>query len=53
MPAVLLLHASTHGHTSKIAARVAAVLEDAGLDVDVRKAAAPTRTTRARATTTP
>jgi menaquinone-dependent protoporphyrinogen oxidase len=39
VPAVLLLHASTHGHTSKIAARVAAVLEAAGLDVDVRKAA--------------
>jgi menaquinone-dependent protoporphyrinogen oxidase len=39
VPAVLLLHASTHGHTSKIAARVAAVLEDAGLDVDVRTAA--------------
>ena len=34
---VLLLHASTHGHTSKIAARIAAVLEAEGLRVDVRR----------------
>jgi menaquinone-dependent protoporphyrinogen oxidase len=37
MPTVLLLHASTHGHTSKIAARVADVLEAEGIDVDLRK----------------
>ena len=37
MPTVLLLHASTHGHTSKIAARVANILEGEGLDVDLRK----------------
>jgi menaquinone-dependent protoporphyrinogen oxidase len=37
VPAVLLLHASTHGHTSKIAARIAGVLEAEGFRVDVRK----------------
>jgi menaquinone-dependent protoporphyrinogen oxidase len=39
VPTVLLLHASTHGHTSKIAARIANVLESEGLDVDLRTAA--------------
>ena len=38
MPSVLLLHASTHGHTSKIAARIATALERAGITVDLRKA---------------
>jgi menaquinone-dependent protoporphyrinogen oxidase len=37
MPTVLLLHASTHGHTSKIAARIADVLEAEALHVDLRK----------------
>ena len=38
MPTVLLLHASTHGHTSRIAARIADVLAAEGIRVDTRKA---------------
>jgi menaquinone-dependent protoporphyrinogen oxidase len=38
MTTVLLLHASTHGHTSRIAARIADVLAAEGLRVDARKA---------------
>src|SRR5688500_6976558 len=38
MASVLLLHASTHGHTSKIAARIANALEREGVTVDLRKA---------------
>jgi len=38
MPTVLLLHASTHGHTSRIAARIADVLAAEGIRVDARKA---------------
>jgi menaquinone-dependent protoporphyrinogen oxidase len=38
VPSVLLVYASTHGHTSKIAARIADILERDGVDVDVRKA---------------
>jgi menaquinone-dependent protoporphyrinogen oxidase len=34
MPRILLLYASTHGHTAKIAARIAATLEDDGATVD-------------------
>jgi menaquinone-dependent protoporphyrinogen oxidase len=37
MPTVLLLHASKHGHTSKIAARIADVLTAEGLHVELRK----------------
>ncbi len=40
MHTVLLLHASTHGHTAKIARRIADVLEREGLDVDLRRAGA-------------
>lgn len=36
MPAVLLLYASKHGHTAKIAHRIAQAMRDDGLDVDVR-----------------
>ena len=38
-PAVLVVYASTHGHTAKIAARVARVINDAGCRTDVRGAA--------------
>ena len=38
MPTVLLLHASTHGHTARIAQRVADVLEHDGVTVDLRRA---------------
>jgi len=37
MPSILLLYASTHGHTSKIAARIAAALEDDGASVDLHQ----------------
>jgi menaquinone-dependent protoporphyrinogen oxidase len=36
MPRILVLYASTHGHTAKIAARIAATLEDDGATVDLR-----------------
>jgi menaquinone-dependent protoporphyrinogen oxidase len=38
MPTVLLLHASTHGHTSRIAARIADVLAAEGIRVEARQA---------------
>jgi menaquinone-dependent protoporphyrinogen oxidase len=38
---VLLLFASTHGHTEKIATRIARGLEAAGADVDLRRADGP------------
>src|SRR5687768_14966374 len=38
MPSVLLLHASTHGHTRRIARRIANVLEAHGIRVDLRRA---------------
>jgi menaquinone-dependent protoporphyrinogen oxidase len=37
MPRILLLFASTHGHTAKIAARIAAALEDDGATVDLHQ----------------
>lgn len=37
MPRILLLYASTHGHTAKIAARIAATLEDDGASVDLQR----------------
>jgi menaquinone-dependent protoporphyrinogen oxidase len=37
MRRILLLYASTHGHTAKIAARIAAALEDDGATVDLRQ----------------
>jgi menaquinone-dependent protoporphyrinogen oxidase len=37
MPRILLLYASTHGHTAKIAARIAAALEDDGATVDLHE----------------
>ncbi len=37
MPRILVLYASTHGHTAKIAARIAAALEDDGATVDLHK----------------
>ena len=33
---ILVLYASTHGHTAKIASRVADVIERAGATVDLR-----------------
>jgi menaquinone-dependent protoporphyrinogen oxidase len=36
MASVLLLYASTHGHTAKIAARIAGVLRAEGMEVDLR-----------------
>ena len=36
MPRILVLHASTHGHTAKIAARIAAALEADGATVDLQ-----------------
>ena len=36
MPRILVLYASTHGHTAKIAARIAATLEDDGATVDLQ-----------------
>lgn len=36
MPGVLLLYASTHGHTQKIAARIADVLRGQGVEVELR-----------------
>jgi menaquinone-dependent protoporphyrinogen oxidase len=36
MPRILVLYASTHGHTAKIAARIAAALEDDGETVDLQ-----------------
>lgn len=38
MKQVLVLYASTHGHTAKIASRIADVLERAGTPADVRRA---------------
>ena len=37
MPRILVLYASTHGHTAKIAARIAAALEDDGATVDLHE----------------
>jgi menaquinone-dependent protoporphyrinogen oxidase len=37
MPRILILYASTHGHTAKIAARIAATLGDDGATVDVHR----------------
>lgn len=37
MPRILVLYASTHGHTAKIAARIASVLEDGGATVDLHQ----------------
>jgi menaquinone-dependent protoporphyrinogen oxidase len=37
MPRILLLFASTHGHTAKVAARIAATLEHDGATVDLRR----------------
>jgi menaquinone-dependent protoporphyrinogen oxidase len=37
MPAVLILYASTHGHTAKIVARLAGAMRGAGLQTDVRE----------------
>jgi menaquinone-dependent protoporphyrinogen oxidase len=39
MPEILIVFASTHGHTGRIAARIAAVLEKAGATADLRPAA--------------
>ena len=36
MPRILVHYASTHGHTAKIAARIAATLEDDGATVDLQ-----------------
>ena len=42
MPDVLLVYATTHGHTAKIATRIADVLREVGLSVDMYDAhAAP------------
>jgi menaquinone-dependent protoporphyrinogen oxidase len=38
MKPVLVLYASNHGHTARIATRIAEALEHAGLDVDLRRA---------------
>jgi menaquinone-dependent protoporphyrinogen oxidase len=38
MPTVLLFHASTHGHTARIAARIADALAAEGVSVDLRRA---------------
>jgi menaquinone-dependent protoporphyrinogen oxidase len=40
MAAVLVLYASTHGHTAKIARRVAEAVREAGLEPDLREARA-------------
>jgi menaquinone-dependent protoporphyrinogen oxidase len=37
MPRILVLYASTHGHTAKIAARIAAALEEDGATVDLHQ----------------
>jgi menaquinone-dependent protoporphyrinogen oxidase len=37
MPRILVLYASTHGHTAKIAARIAAALEADGATVDLQE----------------
>ncbi len=37
MPQILLVYASTHGHTAKIAARIAAALEHDGATVELQK----------------
>jgi menaquinone-dependent protoporphyrinogen oxidase len=36
----LVVYASTHGHTAKIAARIAAAMREQGLEVDLREVAA-------------
>jgi menaquinone-dependent protoporphyrinogen oxidase len=38
MKPVLVLYASTHGHTARIATRIAEALEHAGADVELRRA---------------
>jgi menaquinone-dependent protoporphyrinogen oxidase len=38
MKPVLVLYASTHGHTARIATRIAEALEHAGAEVDLRRA---------------
>ena len=40
MSRVLVLYASTHGHTARIAERVAATLEATGIDIDLQRAGA-------------
>jgi menaquinone-dependent protoporphyrinogen IX oxidase len=42
MPDVLILYASKHGHTAKIARRIAETMRKSGLDPDVRGGAADT-----------
>ena len=42
MKQVLVLYASTHGHTAKIASRIAETLEGAGVSTDLRRADART-----------
>jgi len=37
MPRILVLYASTHGHTAKVAARIGGVLEDHGVTVDLHE----------------
>jgi menaquinone-dependent protoporphyrinogen oxidase len=37
MPRILILYASTHGHTAKIAARIAATLQDDGATIDLHR----------------
>ena len=36
MPRILIVFASTHGHTAKVARRIAEVVREAGVDADVR-----------------
>jgi len=43
MPDVLILYATKHGHTEKVATRVARALERDGVTADVHDAEAPTR----------
>ena len=38
MPTILVLHASNHGHTTRIAGRIAEVLQRDGMAVDLRRA---------------
>jgi menaquinone-dependent protoporphyrinogen oxidase len=48
MPAILVLYASKHGHTAKVAARIAAAAEAAGAKVDLHDAGVPGRADPAR-----
>jgi menaquinone-dependent protoporphyrinogen oxidase len=41
-PRALVIYASTHGHTAKIAARIAQAMRDEDLEVDLRDAASAT-----------